>query len=284
MGAIVARGHRYYGAPEREQAIEGLAGRFRPFSNEVTFQRLPVPHPNGSGSVTLVNIRGKQHAEQQRRLIVATHWDTRLWAEEDPDPSRRELPIPGANDGTSGIAVMLELARALHQAPLRHFGVDYVLFDGEEFGRPGTNDYCQGSRYLAGHLTDWYPNELPEAAIVMDMVGDKDLGILEEQYSRERASWLYETVLSAAADRGERAFSGQRRMAIVDDHVALLESGIPAILLIDYDYPYWHTHGDTMEQCSPDSLARVGNVLLDTLRRLDDAAVSGTLRSPSPTP
>jgi hypothetical protein len=151
-------------------------------------------------------------------------------------------------------------------------GVDYVLFDGEEYGRPGNDDYCRGSRFFAQHVSEVYPAELPEAAIVLDMVGDSDLEIKKESISMQGAGWLLRLVWAVAKERGEDAFRPDEIISIYDDHGPLLEVGIPAILLIDFDYPYWHTHGDTVDRCSAESLARVGNVVLASVRRLDQAA------------
>jgi glutaminyl-peptide cyclotransferase len=270
LRGMVERGHRYYGAPERDAALQAIVERFRDHVAEVRRQRFEVDHPDGAGQITLENVLLRQHPGRHRRLILGSHWDTRLWAEEDPNEDRVEEPIPGANDGTSGIAVMLEIARALAARPLEGFGVDYVLFDGEEYGQPGNDLYCQGSRYLVAHLDEWYPGgTLPEGAIVMDMVADADLGIPRETFSLRRARWLVELVWDAARDRGEDAFIDDRQISIIDDQLPLLEAGIPAILLIDYDYPWWHTHEDTLERCSAESLRRVGNVVLDALRRID---------------
>jgi Zn-dependent M28 family amino/carboxypeptidase len=269
MGEMVRRGQRWYAAPEREQALAEMVARFEPFVSRTEHQRFTVPHPDTRAPLEMVNVALRQHPERRRRIIVGSHWDTRLWAEEDLDEQRQDEPIPGANDGTSGIAVMLEIARALHERPLEDFGVDYVLFDGEEYGRPGNNEYCQGSRYLKDHLREWYPDARPEAAIIMDMVADADLGIPRESNSLAGARWLVGVVWGTARARGVGGFDPQRVISIIDDHVPLNEAGIPSILLIDYDYPWWHTQGDTMERCSAESLQRVSEVVLGALREVD---------------
>lgn len=274
MAAMVRRGHRYYGAPERDEALAAMVARFEPHVAEIEHQRFEVDHPDGEGRITLVNVLLRQHPERRRRFVLGSHWDTRLWAEEDSDPERQDDPIAGANDGTSGIAVMLEIARLLARHPLPELGVDYVLFDGEEYGRPGNDEYCQGSEHLADHLDEWYEGPLPEGAIIMDMVADAELGIPREPNSLRDARWLVNHVWATAADLGEDSFIMRPQTGIIDDHVPLNEAGIPSILLIDYDYPrpgaptYWHTHQDTLEHTSAESLARVGNVVLTALRRL----------------
>jgi glutaminyl-peptide cyclotransferase len=274
LEAMAERGHRYYGAPERDEALAAMIARFEPHVATVERQSFTVDHPDGDGEITLVNVLLRQHPERPRRFIIGSHWDTRLWAEEDPDEARRDEPIMGANDGTSGIAVMVELARLLARHPLPELGVDFVLFDGEEYGRPGNDEYCQGSEHLADNLDEWYEDALPEGAIIMDMVADAELGIPRDTHSLRDARWLVQLVWSTARDLGEEAFIQGRTISIVDDHVPLNEAGIPSILLIDYDYPrpgaptYWHTHSDTLEHTSAESLARVGNVVLTALRRL----------------
>jgi glutaminyl-peptide cyclotransferase len=270
MGEMVERGHRYYAAPERDQALAAMVARFEPYVASTQHQRFQVDHPDGDGRITMVNVLMRQHPERERRFILGSHWDTRLWAEEDESEANWDRPIPGANDGTSGIAVMLEIARLLSREPLAEFGIDYILFDGEEYGRPGNDEYCQGSRYLSHHLDAWYRERLPEGAIIMDMVADSDLSIPKESNSISGARWLVNLVWGTARDRGESAFNPSRTISIVDDHVPLNEVGVPSILLIDYDYPYWHTHGDTMERVSAESLTRVGNVVLASLRRLGE--------------
>lgn len=273
MARMVRRGHRYYGAPERDAALNAIVERFEPHVAEVERQSFEVDHPDGDGRITLVNVLLRQHPERERRIILGSHWDTRLWAEEDADPERRDEPIPGANDGTSGIAVMLEIAQLVARHPLREHGIDYILFDGEEYGRPGNDEYCQGSEHLADHLTDWYEGPLPEGAIIMDMVADAELGIPRDTNSIRDARWLVHHVWRTARELEETAFVEDRTVSIVDDHVPLNAAGIPSILLIDYDYPrpgaptYWHTHQDTLEHTSAESLARVGDVVLTALRR-----------------
>jgi hypothetical protein len=268
MEAMVKRGERYYAAPGREGALRDMVNRFTPHVALAREQRFTRPHPDGRGTITMVNVVARQHPDRTRRLVLGSHWDTRLWAEEDADPMKQQQPIPGANDGTSGIALMIEVARIVERAPLRNFGLDYILFDGEEYGKPDSNEYCQGSRYLKENIGAFYPSALPEAAIVMDMVADADLQVPRETTSLDGARWLVDLVWTAAGDRGERAFL-QRTITIFDDHAALLEAGIPSILLIDYDYAHWHTHNDTLDRCSSESLARVGSVVLEALRRID---------------
>ena len=193
-----------------------------------------------------------------RRIALLAHWDTRPRSDEDPDPAHRDDPVPGANDGASGVAVLLEVAELMHRrAP--PIGVDLVFLDGEDLGRPTQpNEFCLGARHYAAVLRE--SAERPVAAFLFDMVGDRDLGIWPEAQSAQRAANLVQIVLSAARATSARGFHDQPRYSLTDDHVPLLDAGIPAVDVIDFDYPAWHTHLDTPDQVSAQSLAEVSRV------------------------
>jgi glutaminyl-peptide cyclotransferase len=181
-------------------------------------------------------------------------------ADQDPIEAKRTLPVPGANDGASGVAVLLELARVLGgRRPAK--SVLFGFFDGEDLG-----EYYYGSRLYSRHincpaLSPWRPKQ----AILLDMVGKKGLCCTQEIHSQRYAPQLWEAVQAAAQRCGlEHHFSGAKR-AINDDHVFLNEAGIPSILLIDYAFPQWHTTGDSIEQCDAASLKIIGDVVLDHL-------------------
>ncbi len=191
--------------------------------------------------------------------LICAHWDSRPTADQDPNPVLRSKPIPGADDGASGAAVVLELARvlSLHRPPGE---VMLVLFDGEDYGTwPG--EMLLGSRHFARE----YKGPKPEWAVLLDMVGDKNLEIPIEGYSAERAPAVVERVWRAAEKLGISAFSRRQQGGVIDDHLPLLNAGIPCIDLIDFDYPYWHTLADTPDKCSPASLQAVGDVLVEAL-------------------
>jgi len=190
-------------------------------------------------------------------FMLAAHWDTRPVADRDPDPARRGDPVPGANDGASGVAVVLEAARAIAvQRPPRDVLV--CLFDGEDLG-----DYYYGSRLLARSLRRPEADRWrPYAAVVADMVGKRGLRCLTEMHSRTGAAELWSRVMGCADELGLADRFRGPEMEISDDHLSLLRTGIPAVLLIDWIYPQWHTTEDTMEQCDPASLDAVGRVLV----------------------
>lgn len=203
----------------------------------------------------IVNVVGKRAETIERGrpwIIIGAHYDTRIYADHDPDPDNHRLPVPGANDGASGVAVLLELARSL---PVDlHPQVWLVFFDAEDNGRIPGWDWILGSRAFVGLL-----NDHPDAAVIVDMIGDKDLNIHYEKNSDpELSRILWEQAHLLGYDW---AFIQEPRYRILDDHIPFLEAGIPAVDIIDFDYPYWHTVEDTPDKVSPDSLMAVGDTL-----------------------
>lgn len=182
-------------------------------------------------------------------VILGAHYDTRRSADQD-DPSQ---PVLGANDGASGVAVLLELARVLERHRLRH-QVWLAFFDAEDNGRLQGWDWCVGSSYMASHL-----ETAPEAVVVADMVGDADQQLFFEGNSDPG---LQQQLWAIAASLGyTQTFVPEYRWTMYDDHLPFLQRGIPAVDIIDFDYPYWHTTLDTPDKVSPLSLERVGRVL-----------------------
>jgi Zn-dependent M28 family amino/carboxypeptidase len=192
-------------------------------------------------------------------IVVGAHYDTRRSAdEEDPD-----VPVMGANDGASGVAVLLELARTLDRERLQN-RVWLAFFDAEDNGRLDGWEWCVGSSYMAAHL-----KVTPEAVVVVDMVGDADQQLFLERNSDEA---LQAQLWGIAASLGYSVtFVSEYRWAMYDDHVPFAQRGIPAVDVIDFDYPYWHTTQDTPDKVSPDSLERVGRVVEVWLERSVDS-------------
>jgi Zn-dependent M28 family amino/carboxypeptidase len=183
-------------------------------------------------------------------LVLGTHYDTRPLA--DRDPTSPGEPVPGANDGASGVGVLLELARVLpRDAPERE--VWLVFFDGEDGGNIDGRPWAIGSTAFAESL-----DVTPEAVVIVDMVGDADLQLSMEANSTPS---LAADIWGVARDLGMPAFRQEVRHRITDDHTPFLERGIPAALIIDFDYPWWHTTQDTLDKVSPDSLEQVGRAL-----------------------
>ncbi len=195
--------------------------------------------------------------------MLCAHWDTRPFADKDPNLDNRDKPIPGANDGASGVAALIELARVFDiVAP--PVPIVFVLFDGEDWGKTTANMF-HGSRYYARNITP----AKPRYAILLDMVGDADLSIPIEPTSMKAAPELMRDLWTTAQDMGVTQFSARTGPAISDDHLLLIKGGIPAIDLIDFDYAPWHTLEDTPDKCSAESLQAVGSVLAAYIYALD---------------
>lgn len=193
-----------------------------------------------------------RRTDRPPQIILAAHYDSRLVADRDPDPARRGEPVPGANDGASGVAVLLELARAL---PKNTGPLWLVFFDAEDNGGLSGWNWILGSRAFVAEL-----KYRPQAVVVVDMVGDADLNIHIERTSDPQLT--FEIWAQAAALGYENFFIPIPEYSMLDDHTPFLEAGIPAALLIDFDYPYWHTTADTADKVSAQSLKAVGETLL----------------------
>ena len=255
-------GFRYPGSPEHKKLQKYLTGKLQDFGANVSLQPFDAVLTTGD-TLHLINIIGNYNRGASKRVMLAAHYDTRPYADRDPDPANRDKPILGANDGASGVAVLLEIARLLGQSE-PPVGVDIVLFDGEDYGREGVPiDYCLGSAHFARRLRGYRPS----AAIVIDMIGDRDLEIMMEGYSRAASSELLGELFDIAEELGFEQFRREKTIAIIDDHLPLIQAGINAVDLIDFDYEYWHTLEDTPDKCSPGSLEAVGKVLLHYIWR-----------------
>ena len=262
-------GHRYPGAPKRDKAIEKQAALLRRTGAAVELQEFRTTSPIDGKSYPFANIIGRFYPERRKRVLLGTHFDTRQVADLDAIPERRKTPIAGANDGTSGVAVLIELAKYL-PAILKdkRFGVDIILFDAEDLGtRKDLSGFSRGAKYYAQQLS---PQEVRDslAGIIVDMVGERGLILKRESYSLQRAEALTDLVWSIGRRRSKSTFVTQRGGGVIDDHLPLLERGIPTTLLIDLDYPEWHTTLDTPDRCSAKSLDIVGDTLEVYLRTL----------------
>lgn len=214
-----------------------------------------------------VNIYGSYNPDLSDRLLLLAHWDTRPWADKDPDPSRRHLPVEGANDGASGVAVLLELARQFSiNNPQR--GIDILFVDAEDWGTDNDEDsWALGAKYFVDNPpAHGYP---PKEAILLDMVGGKDATFCAEYFSLRSAPELLRRVWATAESLGHGSFFPMRHGgAVTDDHVKLIENGIPTIDIIDFRPdqesgfpPQWHTVADTYDQIDPATIRAVGETV-----------------------
>ena len=264
---LVEFGPRNPGSPGHENALKFIKNELSRVSDRVFEQRFFVSLNHSNDSLELTNIVASFSPEKGNRVLLCAHWDTRPWADQDPNPENRTKPILGANDGASGVACLLEIARIIQDRKPR-YGVDIVLFDGEDFGNPGWEEeipysgYLLGSSYFA-QSTLGGSGYRPQFGILVDMVGDRDLNIYMEgnsiQFAPERVKWVFEKA------KGIPQFHPEVRHYVTDDHIPLNQAGIPTILLIDFEYPYWHTLEDTPDKCSSESLQAIGDLLIRIL-------------------
>jgi len=217
-------------------------------------------------AVKMVNILAhfKGGNENAKRYLFAAHYDTRPRAEHDPDSTKRNEWIAGANDGASGVAVLMELGKLVaKQKP--NASIDFVILDGEDYGRPGDlHEYFLGAKDLIlRKIKGKY-----QWAIIVDMIGDRDLKIYREKFSQKYFPELNDRVWDIAKELGKTAFVDSAGQQVYDDHLSFMTIKLPSIVVIDFKYPYWHTTHDTPDKCSPVSLKTVGDVLATLIYRL----------------
>ncbi len=254
-------GPRPPGSPAHKQTRDYLVSELKKFAGEVVMQSFTQKVTGSSLDLTnIVAIFSPAGATDTKKVLLAAHWDTRPFADRDPDPKNRHIPILGANDGASGVAILLELSRAFHSKP-PDVQVIMVLFDGEDYGR-STDEMFLGSRYFARNIKDQWR---PEYGILIDMVGDKDLDIYIEPNSAKAAPDIVKKVWKRASKLRLEGIYNEFGPAVMDDHIPLIRAGIKCIDIIDFNYPYWHSINDTPDKCSPKSLETVGRLLLDVV-------------------
>lgn len=214
----------------------------------------------------LTNLVARLDPANPRRVIVATHYDSIVHAYRDAKSP--DAPMPGANNSASGVAVLLETARALSGLPPPPFGIDMIFFDGEEgpnsLGAGDPHWFALGSPYFAAHLGDFYSTRKPEAGVVFDMVCYRDLKLSPELYSLANARsetvkfWNIGTAIAPSV-----FVNAPTAYPVGDDQTALVRAGIPSFLVIDFEYdPWFNTTQDTIDKCSAEKLADVGRTLL----------------------
>lgn len=221
-----------------------------------------VAHPRGGEMIAGTNLFARIRPEASPRLLLGAHYDTRPWADAEADSSLHGRSVLGANDGGSGVAVLLVLAKAFSQSP-PPIGIDLAFFDLEDLGSHGDPaSFALGSQWLATH----YPGGLPDAVLVIDMVGSPTAQFGRELYSRQVAPEWVDLVPQIARQLGYIEWEGAPDHAVFDDHVPFLDQGIPANVIIGFDDPNWHTLRDSPDKVSPHTLAHVGEVVLEIVR------------------
>jgi glutaminyl-peptide cyclotransferase len=212
------------------------------------------------------NIIARYNLKATDRILYVTHWDTRPVSDGSENLGERQLPVPGANDGASGVGLFVALGDALKKTPPAE-GVDLLFVDGEDYGEFDEKlaDVLIGSTYFAAHPVD--SAYKPIFGVLWDMIGDSDLAIKKEAISIQQAPEVVDRVWQTAKDLGhEDVFLPVEQGAITDDHVPLLKAGMRVIDVIDLDYPYHHRPTDTLDKISAKSLSIVGDVAEALLR------------------
>lgn len=230
----------------------------------------PVPLGEGGTMIEACNIVVSAGPPGGQRLWLGAHFDTRPWADRDPQPARRNQPVVGANDGGSGTAVLLHLMELLGASPPPQ-GVDLLFFDAEDSGQAhDAAGFCLGSRHLVetrGEFGHPLSTGTPRGLVLLDMVGEAGARIPQEGYSLEHAPEWTAFVFARAAALGLSVFEPVPGRPVFDDHVPFLGAGIPAVDLIDFEYPQWHTADDTPARCSSVTLGEVGRLVTDLVYR-----------------
>ncbi len=251
-----------------------LAGELRRFGAEVIEQKANLIAFDNT-VLEAVNIIGSFNPEKKSRILLFSHWDSRPFADHDPNPGNYKKPISGANDGASGVGVLLEMARLIGEN-LPEIGVDIIFFDAEDYGQPSfdtgrekENSWCLGSQYWARNLHK--PGYRARYGILLDMVGAKNATFAKERVSMMYAPYVVEKVWSKARALGYgNLFIDREGGYITDDHLYVNEvAGIPSIDIIDFDsngfYENWHTLEDTIDHIDKGTLKAVGQTLLEVL-------------------
>lgn len=267
----VAFGYRIPGTDAHKATAQWLAGEMTRYGAEVICQEATVTAYDGT-QLPICNIIAQFAPQNPHRILLAAHWDSRPYADYDSDATARTHPIDGANDGASGVGVLLEIARLVG---MQHpsLGIDIILFDAEDYGAPEwiegdtSNSWALGSQYWSKHLHK--PGYRARYGILLDMVGAPDMAFYREYFSERYASHIIDKVWECAAQLGyNNIFVNEQGGAITDDHIHINRAGIPTIDIIQHNpysasgfFPQWHTLDDTMQHIDKSTLGIVGQVV-----------------------
>lgn len=258
-------GPRVPNSEAHRRAGDWMVEKLRQFGVQVTEQKGDLKGFDGT-ILHARNLFGQINPDAKERILLMAHYDSRPWADADPDSKNHKKPVMGANDGASGVGVILEILRQL-QAQGSKIGVDILFSDAEDWGSEGDDEsWAMGTRYFVEHPIK--PGYRPSKVILLDMVGGKDASFPQEYFSVESDPALVASIWNEAERLGlSSMFPSQPGGAVTDDHVEFIKAGIPAIDIIDYRsgtgfYPYWHTVNDTMDNISKTTLRGVGQTVL----------------------
>jgi len=269
----VSFGPRIPNTPAHDSAVAYFRSILSPLTSAVQFQDFIGNDYNG-GQVRFTNVLASFNPEATDRILLLAHWDSKPWAEEDPNQANKNKPIPAANDGASGVGILLELAKIFKDNP-PPIGVDLLLDDGEDYGK---FEKDQLDRYFLGvkHFVQTKPPTYqPRVAILLDMVGDRNAEFKMEGNSVANAPSFTNFIWETAENMGLSKFKKVVGADISDDHIPLIQAGIKSVDIIDADLvghnspdpkrKYWHTMDDTMENLSTETMDQVGRLLLDLI-------------------
>jgi hypothetical protein len=271
-------GPRTMNSKAHDLCEEWIVNKFKGFGLEVETQKADLTGWDGT-KLHSTNIIAHFNPQAQRRILICAHWDSRPWADNDPDSANWHKPVLAANDGASGVGVMLELARILQNDTTLAIGVDLVCFDAEDYGTPqwaeqrenSESTWALGAQYWAKNLPENYE---PQYGILLDMVGGQGAKFYQEQFSLRYAASIVDKVWSAARHAGfSSLFTNEVGGGITDDHIPVNEAGIPTVDVIpfypDCDQssfgPTWHTVNDDMEHLDINTLKAVGQTLIQVI-------------------
>jgi len=267
-----AFGPRYPGSSGHHQMKKFMKKFLHPLPDSLYIMDEKISHPYERRYITLTNYLARYNLDAAYRIMLMAHFDTREFADQDLDPKNQKFPVIGANDGASGVAVLLVLAEILHTLPPLNIGIDLLFVDGEDMGRRGDpENFGLGTQAFAQHV----PEPRPQYAICLDMVADHEQHFPIEQFSLQQAPDVVQLIWTLANDLGYPQFENRIGPAVMDDHYYLYKyAKIPAIDIIDFEYPnkdvnYWHTLQDIPENCSTESLDAVGTVMTHFIYKID---------------
>ena len=274
---LCALGNRMSGSAGMKQQQALMGKHFTGLGAQVSYQRFQVRHPLSGQPVPMANMIVEWNPQAKQRILLCAHYDTRPYPDREIDPRRRRGVFLGANDGASGVALLMELGHLVAELP-EDLGLDFVFFDGEELvyfdGRKDIGEYFHGSNWFAEKYVQNPPQHEYVAGVLFDMVADAKLTIYQEGNS---AAWentrpLVKEFWGTAQRLGVTEFKPRVRYTVSDDHLPLNRvANIPVIDVIDFIYPdsrnsYWHTTADAPGRCSADSLEKVGRVTIEWLK------------------
>ena len=262
-------GPRISGSEGMKKQQEILKTHFEKHGATVTFQKFDGKQPSQRFAVPMANMIVSWDPENTKRVMICGHYDTRPIADQETNVRDWTKPFVSANDGTSTVALMMEMAPLVKSLKCK-YGVDFVIFDGEEFIHERVNDrFFLGSEHFAAEYKKNKAGPKYAAGILLDLFAGIGAEYPIEQYSWLQAGQLVEDIWKIAAELGVKSFVNVQGHQVLDDHIALNKAGIPTIDIIDFDYPQWHRLDDLPEKCSPVSMANMAKVLMAWLSRIE---------------